>query len=553
MKNLKKLLSVLLVLFVVLAGCSSKESSQGSSDDEQGESTGYATTFTYAVGGEPSYLDPAKASDSVTAMVANQIYYPLFYIGEDGSTVNAACTSYEVSDDGLVYTLHLVENNYWSDGVKVTAADYVYGMKHSVGLGAADSSYSYFITDYIVNAKAHGENMDKVADMDDMGIVALDDNTIQFTLIEPCPYFIALLPSNTFYPVREEFAKDGDYTWAADPTVPTNGAFHPVKIDTASEVIMEKNEYFCNADQVTVETLIAKIMPDMDAELMAFQTGEIDFASSVNSDVTKIYAGKEELYETASVINYYLNINCFSETVPALQDVRVRRALQLGVDRSVIVDALDAGELYYPLYGLVPLGFEGVNGDFRQEQDDKDALIYTDKEEAKKLLKEARFDGNNTLKRHYSYNQSTMHDTVAEVLKAQLAEVNVEITLKTAEIRTFFDDRTNGLYDLARNAMSADYMDVTNFTDLAAMYRQTKAHTWGDETYDEMITAARSLSGTERYEALHDAEEYLIRDMAYTLPLFGYKNVCLKRAGVEGVIPSPQSNYLFWYVKAPAK
>lgn len=554
MKNLKKLVSALLVLLLVLAGCSSNKdsSSEDKSGSDEPTTTDYATTFTYAVGGEPSYLDPAKASDSVTAMVVNQIYYPLFYIGEDGSTVNAACESYEISEDGLVYTFHLVEN-YWSDGVKVTAEDYVYGMKHSVGLGAADSSYSYFITDYVVNAKEHGDNMDKVEDMDDMGIVALDEDTLQITLKAPCPYFIALLPSNTFYPLRAEFAKDGDYTWAADPSVPTNGPFHPVSIDTASEVVMEKNEHFVNADQVTVEKLIAKIMPDMDAQLMAFQTGEIDFASSVNSEVTKIYDGKEELWMTPSVINYYLNINCYSTEVPALQDAKVRRALQLGVDRNVIVDALDAGDLYYPLYGLVPMGFEGVNGDFREEQDASDPLIYTDKEEAKKLLKEAGFDESNPLKLTYYYNQNAMHDTVAEVLKAQLAEVNVEITLKTAEIRTFFDDRTHGLYQLARNAMSADYMDASNFTDLALKFRQTEAWTWGDDHYDEMIAESRTMDGTERFEKLHEAEEYLVREMAYTLPLFGYKNLCLKRAGVEGIMPSPQSNYLFWYTKAPTK
>lgn len=553
-KNLRKLLSAVLVLFIVLAaGCSSNDSEK-SGGDSQGESKGNATTFTYAIGGEPTYLDPAMSSDSVTSMVVQQLYYPLFYIGEDGSTLNGACESYDVSEDGLVYTFHLIDNNYWSDGQKVTAADYVYGMKHAVGLGAADSSYSYFITDYVLNAKEHGTNMDNVADMDDMGIVALDENTIEITLKEPCSYFVALMPNPVFFPLREDYVKDHDYTWAANPEVPTNGPFHPVKIDTASEIVMEKNEHFTNADQVSIETLIAKVMPDMDAELMAFQTGEIDMATSVDSNVTKIYEGKEELYMTTSVINYYVNINCYSNAVPALQDVRVRRALQLGVDREVIVDALDAGDMYYPLYGLVPLGFEGATGDFRQEQDDKDPLVYTDKEEAKRLLKEAGYDENNPLQLTYYYNQNTMHDTVGEVLKAQLAEVNVEITLKTAEIRTFFDDRTNGLYELARNAMSADYMDVSNFADLALKYRQTSAHTWGDDTYDAMIAETRVMEGgAERYQALHDAEEYLVRDMAYTLPLFGYKNISLKRAGVEGVIPSPQSNYLFWYVTAPAK
>ena len=107
MKNLRKMLCALLVLFIVLAtGCSSdKESNSGNNgDDSQNVNTEKATTFTYAVGGEPTYLDPAMANDSVTSLVVNQLYFPLFYIGEDGSTLNGACESYEVSEDGLVYT-----------------------------------------------------------------------------------------------------------------------------------------------------------------------------------------------------------------------------------------------------------------------------------------------------------------------------------------------------------------------------------------------------------------------------------------------------------------
>ena len=82
-----------------------------------GETTGtLADTFTYAIGGEPEQLDPAVGSDSVTSYILNQTYYPLFTIAEDGSLRNEACEDYEVSEDGLTYTFHLIENNYWSDG-----------------------------------------------------------------------------------------------------------------------------------------------------------------------------------------------------------------------------------------------------------------------------------------------------------------------------------------------------------------------------------------------------------------------------------------------------
>ncbi|MCF0108912.1 MAG: peptide ABC transporter substrate-binding protein [Erysipelotrichaceae bacterium] len=554
---MKKLTALLLAVLMGLTvvGCSSKPAETTEATDKPAETetettteTEYATTFTYAIGGEPDTLDPASGSDSVTAYITNQIYWPLFIIGEDGSMVNAACESYEISEDGMVYTLHLAEGNTWSDGQPCTAADYVYGMKHAINLGSADSVYSTFLLSFVKNAAEYEGK--PTAEMTDLGVVAVDDKTIEITLGNPCPYFLSLLPSGVFYPMREEFAKDGDYLWANDAAVPTNGAFHPVKIDAANEIVMEKNTYFPHADEVVVETLIAKTMPDMDAELMAFQTGEIDLATAVNAtEVTKIYAGQPELLISDSVINYYVQVNCVSEDVPELQDARVRRALQLAIDRSAIITALDADGVYYELAGYVPNGFKGIKDDFRAEADAEQPYTYTDKEEAKKLLEEA---GVTDLKLTYYYNQNAMHDTVAAVLKEQLKDVGVDLTLKTAEIRTFFDDRSNGIFELARGAMSADYMDTFTFLEMGASWYQSTP-TWGDATYDELLKKSATQTGDERIQTLHDAEKYVVETASMTIPLFGYKNVCLGKAGIEDAWTSPQANHVLWYVKCPAK
>lgn len=516
-----------------------------------GETTGtLADTFTYAIGGEPEQLDPAVGSDSVTSYILNQTYYPLFTIAEDGSLRNEACEDYEVSEDGLTYTFHLIENNYWSDGEQVTAHDYVYGMKRSIGMGAADSYYSYFLADYVLNAKAHNENMSDVADMVDVGIVATDDFTIEITLESPCPYFVNLMTAGVFYPLREEFSPEHDSSWANDPTVPTNGAYQTTKIDSADEIIMVKNEYFAHADDVVTQTLVAKVMSDPDAQLVAFQTGEIDFAANVNNQVTTVYEGQPELLISDSVMNYYIMLNAYSEETPALQDVRVRRAIQLGIDRTELVTALDADEVYYELYGYVPKGFDGVNGDFREEADEENQLVYTDKDEARSLMEAAGYSEDNHLQLTYYTNQAAEHSTVAQVIQAQLADIYIDVTLKTGEIRTFFDDRENGLFDMARGAMSADYMDVSTFLDMAASWTQYGHVTWGDETYDQMITESRETSdNTQRLELLHDAETYLVEEMAYTVPLFGYKQICLGQQGVSGYVSSPQGNHVFWYVQ----
>ena len=78
------------------------------------------------------------------------------------------------------------------------------------------------------------------------------------------------------------------------------------------------------------------------------------------------------------------------------------------------------------------------------------------------------------------------------------------------------------------------------------------SQSWGDETYDQMILDSRQASGDERIQKLHDAEAYLIGEQAYAIPLFGYKSICLGKAGITGAETNPQGNYYYWYVKVPA-
>ena len=550
-RMMKKVMIVLVAMMMTLSmtACSSEDPSGSSST---GEVT-YKDTFTYAIGGEPNYLDPTVATDSVASYILNQTYYSLFSFGEDGSIINEACTEMTISDDGLVYTLTLDENNYWSDGVPVTAHHYVYGALRALGMGSADSYYSYFIRNYVKGASAYGADGEKtaIADMEGVGIVALDDYTMEITLEQPCDYFGSLLTSSVFYPMREDVAPEMDYTWAAE-VHPTNGAYTYQSIDNASEIVMVKNEYYAHADEVTTQTLRAVVMEDPEAQLMAFQTGEIDFATNVEpSTATQLYEGQPELLLSASVINYYMMMNAYTSS-DALKDVNVRRAIQLGIDRENIVTALDAGDMYYPLYGYVPLGFDGIDGDFREEQDAEHQLVYTDKDEARALMEAAGYNENNRLTLRYSTNSAAMHDTVAAVLAEELADIYIDLEIDVKELRVFFDERdSQGTTELARGSMSADYMDPTTFLEMANSVNQRAKVTWGDETYDALLAESDLLTGDERMAKLHEAETYLVETMAYTVPLFGYRTLCLGVAGIEGIVSSPQGNYTFNFVKVP--
>lgn len=546
--SFKKFITLLLSLLMVISMTACSGGGGGETPEPSGE-TKYKTTFTYAVGGEPTYMDPAKCGDSVTAEIHNEIWYPLFYLTETGAVANGDCIDWSVDDSGTVYTFKLDPKEKWSDGVPVTADQYVYGIKRCIGYGFDEVGYLTMITNYILNAEKHvGE---AVADMDDVGVKAVDDYTLEITLNAKCPFFVSLLPTQVFAALRPEIAPEKDSEWSSTPGYPTTGAFVPTKIDSASEYILEKNPNFARADEVIVEKMIAKIMPSMEASQMAFQTGEIDYDTSAGSDVVNNPTLKENVRLNGN-INYYMNLNCYTGP-EALQNRDVRRAIQLGIDRGAFVTALDAGDMFYELYGFVPVGLPDWDGsDFRTNADNDHKLVYTDKEEAKRLMESAGFNENNRLALTYYYNQNAMHDTVAAVIRDQLKDIYIDVTLKTAELRTFFDDRSYGRYDMARNAFSADYMDPWNYMELMAIYNDPEGRTFfGDETYDKILFESMELEGKERFDKLHEAEVYAIETMCFNCPLFGYGDASLEKTGTIGVINNPQANHIFWFVKCP--
>ncbi|MBQ6221111.1 MAG: peptide ABC transporter substrate-binding protein [Solobacterium sp.] len=553
-KYVKKLAAGLMALALVAcsngggsAATPTPASTSGTETQAPAAEPGYKTTFTFAIGGEPTYLDPSRTGDSVTAEVTNQIWDTLFILGEDGSPVPSNCIDWSVSDDGLIYTFKLDPNGKWSDGEPLTAEHYVFGIKRCIGMGYDNVGFLEFITKYVKNAEAHV--LDDVANMDDVGVRAVDDFTLEIELFTLCPFFTSLTPAIVYAAQRPEFSTEHDSEWSSTPGYPTTGAFYPTKIDAASEFILKKNEYFAHADEVSVDEMIIKVMPSMEASQMAFRTGEIDYDTSAGSDVVNIPDLKDNIV-IAGNVNYYISINCY-ESNPALNDVRVRRAIQLGIDRSAFVTALDAGEVFYELNGFIPHGLPGINGDFRTESDNTEKLVYTDKDEARALMEEAGFSETNRLALEYSYNQNSMHDTVAAVITEQLKDIYIDVTLKTSELRTFFDDRSYGRYDICRNAYSADYMDPYNFMALMDTSNNTRGIFFGDDYYNQQLAETFNMTGDERLQAFHDLEHYAIAEQCWNCPIFGYGDVSLQKTGTTGVIVNPQGTHYFMYVKCP--
>lgn len=534
MKKLTKIAMSALMMATILSGC-------GGGDERPKDE------FVVATGGDVKDLDPVIASDSISNNVLVELYEGLFEYDKDGNLKNQLCDSYTLSEDGLTYTFKLKDSK-WSDGKAVTAQDFEYGIKRAASYGSR-AYYGHFIYDSVVGTKEAFDANAKVADMGDTGVKALDEKTLQITLNEPTPYFLNVLTSGVFYPAREDVAKEKESTWANKPGYPTNGAFTVKSYNAKDKIVLVKNKEYRLADKVELKQITFKVMADQQAQLSAFKTGEIDLATSVPADVATNKDYKSTLFTIDPfVINYYVTINSNGAN-EALKDVRVRQALMMSADRKSVLKVLNGGDLQYELFGFIPKGIPDTEGDFRTNQDKVKKLADYDLEKAKSLLAEAGYNKENPLKLTYKTNANQMHSDVIQSLQASWKKANIEITIETAEVQSFFDARDAGDFEIARHAMSADYMDPTAYLD---MYKSTaqKYAVVNDPTYDAFLAAANAeRDPAARLKILHDAENYLVGDQAYVIPLIGYSDPMLLKEGVSGIQGNPAGHYLLAFVK----
>ena len=151
------------------------------------------------------------------------------------------------------------------------------------------------------------------------------------------------------------------------------------------------------------------------------------------------------------------------------------------------------------------------------------------------------YSADNMLKIEYKYNNLATHKAVAEAMQNSLKEIYVDLQLNGYEKEAFFGDRDAGNFELARHAMTADYLDPMCYL---SMYvgASTSGNTVDDATFEQMVNEANQLSGQERMDKMHEAEKYLV-EQGYVIPLFGYTEPFLKVKNLTGITSSPEGHY----------
>ena len=312
-------------------------------------------------------LDPQIATDGTSFEVIADYTDGLMQMDADGKAVEALAESYDLSDDGTVYTFHIREDANWSNGEPVTAADFVFAWQRAVDPDVA-SEYSYMMSD-IGQIKNAAEIIAGEMDKSELGVTAVDDKTLKIELNVPVSYFTSLMYFPTFYPINEAFFTECGDTFATSPdTILSNGAFVMDDYEPAATAFhLTKNADYYNADSVSLEGLNYQVIQDSQTALMSYQTGALDM-TIVNGEQVDQVEDDPEFSSTGAGYLWYVSPNI--SAVEELQNLNIRMALTMAIDREAITnDVLKDGSI--PTYTAVPMQFAaGPDGsDFSEDQE----------------------------------------------------------------------------------------------------------------------------------------------------------------------------------------
>ncbi len=477
----------------------------------------------------PKTLDPGLNGASDGGDIGNNLYEGLVR-EQSGTVLPGMAESWELSDGGKTITF-MLRDAKWSDGSDVTAYDFEYSWKRAMDPATA-SEYSW-IWEYtnVVGAQqvAEGEGS-----LEDVGIKALDDKTFQVKLNNPTDYFVSLMSFYHFHPVKKSAVEAGpDGIWASDPALSiSNGPFMLTGYTIGEGLVMEKNPNYWNADNVKIDVINVAFIDDFATGYTAYLAGEFDFLSEVPpAEIPRLIAENPEYYIFPLLGTYYYNFNMDLEM---WQDLRVRRALTLGIDREKITEIQGKGSV--PAAGFVPPGFMDNNGkDFFETAGTYG--IPTDGSgiaEAKKLLAEAGYpNGDGFPKFTLMYNTSEGHQQIAEMVQ-EMWKVNlgIECDLENQEWAVFQDTRTQGDYEAARGGWLTDFMDPMG---LLAIFQQGNSYNdpnYMNDEYDALVSKANQTVGAEHFDALYAAQDILMNELPI-VPVYHYTDDSLSSPQVK--------------------
>ncbi len=574
--------------------------------------------FTLINPSEVKSVDPALITGQPEGRIAGAIFEGLLrYHPETLEPIAGMAERWEISDDGLVYTLYLRNNAKWSDGTPLTARDFHYSFRRfldprtaaeyayqawylknarqyssgSSGIEAGDdvevelnlpvdapnTRRGEVIRGKLVRVEERGNEErtfvvqipgDEVAfcptddshaasreppancrwcrqvllDFRQVGIEVVDDLTLRLTLEHPTPYFLGLLAFYPFSPVNQACLEaHGSPQWTKADKIVTNGTYRIAFRRIRDRFRLVRNEHHWDSDNIKLGVIDVLAMESITTGLNMFMTDEVDWITDVPPPALRVLLKedppRDDLNPQPYLSGYYYYLNT---TRKPFDDVRVRKALSMAVDREEITTRLlPGGEI--PSYSLVPPGIPGY---------EPQKCAPENPDEARRLLAEAGYpEGHGFPRIDILYNTHESHQAIAELVRKQWQrELGISVRTRNEEWGSYLSSLQTKQYNVARRGWIADYNDPNTYINMFVTDGEQNVVGWSNAQYDQLVQAAMTeVDPDKRLRMLEQAERILMEEQPI-IPLYSYVAKNMVKPYVRGFYTNSQDDHPLWAI-----
>ncbi len=496
-----------------------------------------ATSLHRTIAAEPTSLDPTLGSGTLAAPVLSDLTEGLVGRGPSKLPEAAAAESWTVAPDGLAWTFRLRPGLVWSDGVPLTAGDFAYAYRRLLDPATGARSAGLFL--FLRNARAV---MQGRLPPEALGVRATDDRTLVLELEYPVPYLLQVLANTQGAPVPRHVVERVGRDWTRPGNLVVNGPYLLAGRVPQEYVRLVRNPRYREAAGVRIDEVIWHVVPDLGTAFRRFRAGEIDVVLNLApEDLDWVRQNQPDVLHGGPMhATWLLALNLSRKP---LDDVRVRRALSLAIDRDAIAyQLLKTG--VRPAWSLVSPGIGGYPGLRTAEEGLAPAARQA---EARRLLAAAGFGPDRPLVLPVVYDTQEENRQIMVAVAAMWQAIGVRAEVSNLEAGALVGLLRAGNFAVARSSAFSLYEDPMALLQHYGSQSPTNWAGWRDARYDELLQQSNLAAGPGRMRLFEEAEAVLNAAQP-VIPIYYYQGKSLVSARVkgwwDGAIGTPPSRFL---------
>jgi len=478
---------------------------------------------------DPPTLDPHLTTDATSAQIIVEVFGGLVTIDKDLNVVPDLAEGWNISADGRVYTFRIRPDAVFHDGKPVTAEDVRWSLERATDPLTESPNVDQYLGDIVgVDTKLHGDALEI------SGVRVINEQTIEITIDEPKSFFLAKLTYPTAFVLDQVNIEASPKNWFRKPN--GTGPFRMTEYKVGETLILSRHDayHLGPAKLAEVEMILSG-----GTSMLMYENDEIDIAGVGLADIDRLndpsHSLNAELITAApsfSVQYIGLNVN-----EPPLDDVKVRQALNLAIDKREIATIV-LGDQVVPATGILPPGFPGFS--------ESVSGYEFDPVKAKRLLEESKYgdDLDNlppiTITTPGSFGANVSLD-MEVVLAMWEKNLGIRTEFQQTEFATFLKDLNKRRFQMFDIGWIADYPDPENFLDILFYSDSSNNHTnYDNPEIDALLEKARvEADETLRFTIYNEVEQMILDDAPWIPLWYSGEHYLLVKPNVHDFFQTP--------------